>query len=52
MRRKHIARTLAEFEWRFNHRTHLAAMIPILAHATVRTQPAPYRYLKRAYDRV
>jgi hypothetical protein len=26
VRRKHIARTRAEFEWRFNHRTHLAAM--------------------------
>jgi transposase-like protein len=50
--RKHIARTLAEFEWRFNHRTHLAAMIPILAHAAVRTAPAPYRYLKLACDRV
>ena len=48
VRRKHISRTLAEFEWRFNHRTNLAAMIPILGHAAVRTKPATYGYLKWA----
>jgi ISXO2-like transposase domain len=31
VRRKHASRFLAEFEWRFNHRTCLAAMIPNLA---------------------
>jgi transposase-like protein len=48
VRRKHISRTLAEFEWRFNHRTHLAAMIPILGWAAVRTAPVTYNNLKWA----
>ena len=48
VRKKHISRTLAEFEWRFNHRTNLAAMIPVLAYAAVRTRPATYCYLKWA----
>ena len=47
-RKKHLVRTLAEFEWRFNHRENLAAMIPILACAAARTKPAPYWYLKSA----
>jgi transposase-like protein len=46
--KKHVVRTLAEFEWRFNHRENLAAMIPVLAHAAVRAKPAPYWYLKTA----
>ena len=46
--KKHIVRTLAEFEWRFNHRENLASMIPILACAGARTKPKPYRYLKMA----
>ena len=46
--KKHVVRTLAEFEWRFNHRENLAAMIPVLACAAARTKPAPYWYLKIA----
>ena len=46
--RKHADRTLAEFEWRFNRRYDLAAMIPRLAYAATRTQPMPYRLLKLA----
>ena len=34
VRKKHLARTLAEFEWRFNNRENLAAMIPRLASAS------------------
>ena len=48
VRKKHIVRYLAEFEWRFNHRFDLAAMIPALACAAVTAKPAPYRYLKMA----
>ena len=46
--KKHLVRTLAEFEWRFNHREHLAAMIPILGCAAARARPATYAYLKLA----
>ena len=46
--KKHMVRTLAEFEWRFNHRENLAAMIPVLACAGARTKPKPYWYLKMA----
>lgn len=48
VRKKHLVRTLAEFEWRFNHRENLAAMIPQLAVASTRTKPATYRHLKWA----
>ena len=48
VRKKHMVRTLAEFEWRFNNRENLAAMIPVLACAAARTKPAPYWYLKMA----
>ena len=48
VRTKHVARYLAEFEWRFNHRFDLAEMIPELARAAVRANPAPYWYLKVA----
>jgi transposase-like protein len=48
VRRKHIVRTLAEFEWRFNHRAHLAAMIPLLGQAAVSTCPVTYADLKWA----
>jgi hypothetical protein len=37
--RGHAYRTLAELEFRFNRRFDLAAMIPRLAYAAVRTQP-------------
>ena len=48
IRKKHMVRYLAEFEWRFNDRFDLAAMIPALAHAAVRTKPATYSHLKWA----
>src|SRR6476469_9083329 len=48
VRKKHMVRTLAEFEWRFNHRDNLAAMIPILACAAARTTPVTYADLKWA----
>jgi hypothetical protein len=40
--KKHMVRTLAEFEWRFNHRENLPSMIPVLACARARTKPKPY----------
>ena len=46
--RKHADRTLAEFEWRFNRRYDLAAMIPRLVYAAVTAPPMPYRLLKLA----
>jgi len=48
IRKKHMVRYLAEFEWRFNHRFDLAAMIPALARAAVATKPQPYWWLKMA----
>jgi transposase-like protein len=45
---KHVPRYLAEFEYRFNRRYDLAAMIPRLTWAGVRTTPMPYRLLKLA----
>ena len=45
---KHVPRYLAEFEYRFNRRYDLAAMIPRLAWASARTPPMPYRLLKLA----
>jgi transposase-like protein len=45
---KHVPRYLAEFEYRFNRRYDLAAMIPRLSWAAVRTTPMPYRLLKLA----
>jgi ISXO2-like transposase domain/Transposase zinc-ribbon domain len=49
--RSHADRTLAEFEYRFNRRYDLAAMMPRLAYAAVRTQPMPYRLLISAEGR-
>lgn len=48
VRHKHAPRYLAEFQYRFNRRYDLAAMIPRLAWAAVRTPPMPYRLLKLA----
>lgn len=48
VRRKHVSRYLAEFEWRFNHRYDLAAMISVLTLAAVRTPPVTYYDLKWA----
>jgi transposase-like protein len=45
---KHVPRYLAEFEYRFNRRYNLAAMMPRLLWAMVRTTPMPYRLLKLA----
>ena len=45
---KHVPHYLAEFEYRFNRRYDLAAMMPRLAWAAVRTTPMPYRLLKLA----
>lgn len=47
---KHAPRLLAEFEYRFNRRYDLAAMIPRLAWVAARTPPMPYRLLKLAED--
>jgi len=41
-------RHLAEFEYRFNRRYDLPAMIPRLGWVAVRTPPMPYRLLKLA----
>lgn len=46
--KKHLVRTLAEFEWRFNNRENLAAMIPLLGAASARARPATYNTLKWA----
>ena len=48
IRQKHVPRYLAEFEYRFNRRYGLAAMMPRLGWAAVRTPPMPYRLLKLA----
>ncbi len=48
IRKKHMVRYLAEFEWRFNNRFDLAAMIPALGRAAVATKPQPYWWLKMA----
>jgi hypothetical protein len=48
VRKKHMIRTLAEFEWCFNNRENLAAMIPALACASACAKPAPYWWLKMA----
>jgi hypothetical protein len=45
---KHVPRYLAEFEYRFNRRYDLAAMIKRLTWAATRTPPMPYRLLKLA----
>jgi hypothetical protein len=45
---KHAPRCLAEFADRFYRRYHLAAMIPRLTRAGVRTPPMPYPLLKMA----
>mgnify|MGYP001047541166 FL=1 len=42
---KHLPRYLAEFCYRFNRRFDLAAMLPRLGRAAVRTPPMPHRLL-------
>jgi transposase-like protein len=48
VREKHVPRYLAEFEYRFNRRYDLEAMIPRLAFVALRTAPMPYRLLRLA----
>lgn len=45
---KHAPRYLAEFQYRFNRRFDLPAMLPRLLYAAVRTPPVPMRLLKLA----
>lgn len=45
---KHAPRYLAEFEYRFNRRFDLPAMIDRLLYVSLRTPPMPYRLLKMA----
>lgn len=46
--RKHVPRYLAEFEYRFNRRYDLPAMIERFAFVAVRTPPMPYRLITMA----
>jgi transposase-like protein len=48
VREKHVARYLAEFEYRFNRRYDLGEMIPRLASVALATPPMPYSLLKLA----
>ena len=48
IREKHLPRYLAEFEYRFNRRFDLPAMIDRLLYVALRTPPMPYRLLKMA----
>jgi len=43
---KHAQRYLAEFQYRFNRRYNLAALIPRLAYISLRTPPMPERLLR------
>ena len=48
IREKHVPRYLAEFEYRFNRRFDLPAMIERLAYVALRTPPMPHRLLSMA----
>jgi len=48
IRPKHLPRYLAEFEYRFNRRFKLDALVPRLVYASVLTPPMPGRLLKLA----
>jgi transposase-like protein len=48
IRPKHLPRYLAEFEYRFNRRFKLEALVPRLVYASVLTPPMPGRLLKLA----
>lgn len=48
IRCKHVPRYLAEFEYRFNRRFDLPAMIDRLLFVSLRTPPMPYRLLRMA----
>ena len=45
---KHMARYLAEFQYRFNQRNDLAGMLSRLNYVSLRTPPMPYKLLKLA----
>ena len=45
---KHVPRYLAEYQYRYNRRFDLAAMMPRLCWVGLRTPPMPYRLLKLA----
>ena len=47
--KRYVARYLAEFQWRFNRRTDLPAMIADLGEATARARARPRAKLKLAY---
>ena len=48
IRPKHLPRYLAEFEYRFNSRFKLEALVPRLIFASVQTPPMPGHLLKLA----
>jgi hypothetical protein len=48
IREKHVSRYLAEFEYRFNRRFDLPAMIERLLFVALRTPPMLYRLLRMA----
>ncbi|WP_018404384.1 IS1595 family transposase, partial [Marinobacter gelidimuriae] len=48
IREQHAPRYLAEFEYRFNRRYDLKAMLPRFLTLAARTPPMPYRLLKMA----
>ena len=48
IRKKHVPRYLAEFEYRFNRRFNLPSMIEQLLFVALRTPPMPYRFLRMA----
>lgn len=48
IRQKHVPRYLAEFQYRFNRRFHLASLLSRLLHAAARAVPMPYRLLTMA----
>ena len=45
---KHVARYLAEFQYRFNRRYDLAGILSRLSYVSLRTPPMPYKLLKLA----
>ncbi len=48
IRKKHVPRYLAEFEYRFNRRFNLPAMIERLLCVALRTPPMPYPFMRMA----
>ena len=45
---KHVARYLAEIQYRFNRRNELAGMLSRVSYVSLRTPPMPYKLLKLA----